>query len=145
MSREGDLMRRALRKRVLPLLAGMGFVGKTAHFQRRSELWLDLLTIQFHHHGGSFLLECGRTRRGDFQTHWGPLVPEAELEVAYLHRRARLIDQSEFGWFAFAGFGEDLALYDAVAQRVAGLLPQLDDWLTGQGTGSAIQAHGPAV
>jgi len=91
MPSEGDLMRSALKKAVLPELERFGFDGKGLHFQRRGES-LDLLDFQYWKHGGEFILEVGRCSRGDLHTSWGEIVPEVSITVAHLSplERARL-------------------------------------------------------
>lgn len=145
MSREGDLMRKALRKHLLPALVAAGFSGRTNHFMRLLPAAQDLLSIQYWKYGGSFVLEFGRRERGPLHTSWGPVVPEDELQVAYLPvgDRARLQDRNAprddvFGGFSFAGFEEDTARYEALGARVAGCLPQVEAWLS-------TRARGPDV
>ena len=135
MSREGDLLRKSLRKYLLPELKKFGFIGKTSSFQRTDSEFLDLLSIQYWKYGGEFILEFARQGRGDLLTSWGVLVPEAKLDVAYVSplNRARLIrgpKASGFGGFRFGRFGEDSESYDQLALHVASLLPQVDAWLT---------------
>ena len=146
MSRDGDRMRKALRRHVLPALAAMGFTGKASHFQRAGDAHLDLLSIQYWKYGGEFILEFARTQRGDLHTSWGDVVPEAKLEVAYVapSSRARLVQSprggaSGFGGFRFDAFGEDAAAYDALARDVAALLPQVDAWLERREAGSHVR------
>jgi len=135
MSREGDLLRKSLRKYLLPELREFGFIGKSSSFQRAGSEFLDLLSIQYWKYGGEFILEFARRSRGDLLTSWGVLVPESKLDVAYVSplERARLIMRpraSGFGGFIFGGFGGDAAPYDQLALHVASLLPQVDAWLT---------------
>ena len=136
MSREGDMMRGSFRSILIPALASRGFRGKRTAFRRLGPDYLDLLSIQYWKYGGSFVLEFGRTVRGDFQTSWGPTIPEDELDVSHLPppRRARLEDRDPlpddiFHGFKFEGFGSNPIPYDALARRVAELVPQVDAWL----------------
>lgn len=133
MSREGNLMRKALRKHFLPEMLRLGFVGTRSSFQRLGSDFLDLLSIQYWKYGGEFILEFARRERGDLITSWGELVPESKLEVAYVNplNRARLVratNTSNFGGFQFGTFGNDVAAYDVLAARVAALLVQADNW-----------------
>src|SRR5688572_28138412 len=150
MSREGDLMRKALRKHLLPALARLGFTGNAAHFQRARADTLDLLSIQYWKHGGEFVLEFARRGRGDFVASWGEVVPEAKLDVAYADvlGRARLEgrrnSRSGFHGFAFDQLGEDAAAYEAIALRVVELLPQVDAWLERSEAGDHVRPLGVA-
>ena len=147
MSREGDLMRKALRRHLLPALASLGFTGKSSKFQRLLPDSQDLLSIQYHKYGGSFILEFGRRERGPLHTTWGSVVPEEKLEVIYLlpTQRGRLQEaeaegQDLFAGFSFQGFGEDTGKYEALASRVATLLPQVDAWLSSGTKGANLHA-----
>jgi hypothetical protein len=145
MSREGDLMRKAFRKHLVPALVAAGFVGKSIHFMRLRDDSQDLLSIQYWKYGGSFILEFGRRDRGPLHTAWGPVIPEESLEVAYLPvgDRARLQERDAppddtFAGFSFADFGEDVAKYERLALRVASDLPQVDAWLSRREVGPDI-------
>lgn len=145
MSREGDLMRKAFRKHLIPALAAAGFVGKSSNFMRLRDDAQDLLSIQYWKYGGSFILEFGRRDRGPLQTTWGPIIPEESLEVAYLPvgDRARLQArdaslEDTFAGFNFAEFGEDIAKYEHLALRVVSYLPQVDAWLSRREVGPDI-------
>jgi hypothetical protein len=145
VSREGDLLRKALRKHLLPQLRELGFNGKTSTFQRANPDSLDLLSIQYWKYGGEFILEFARFERGELLTSWGEVVPEAKLDVAYVSPldRARLVRgtrPSGFGGFRFGKFGEDLGSYDQLALEVASLLPQVERWLTRREIGPNISA-----
>ena len=147
MSREGDLMRKAIRRHLVPALEGMGFTGKSSKFQRLLPDHQDLLTIQYHKYGGSFVLEFGRRERGPLHTSWGPVVPEEKLEVMYLlpTQRGRLQEgeaeaQDLFSGFSFQNFGEDSSKYQGLACRVASLLPQVDAWLSAGTRGTNVHA-----
>jgi hypothetical protein len=150
MSREGDFMRKALRKHLIPGLAAAGFAGKSIHFMRLSEESQDLLAVQYWKYGGSFILEFGRRARGPLHTSWGPVIPEEQLEVAYLPLadRARLQARDAapddlFAGFRFAGFGDDLARYERLAMRVTGHLPQVEAWLCRREVGPDVVRLSP--
>ena len=149
MSREGDLMRRALKRHLMPALNTRGFTGKTSAFQRKTAQWMDLLDVQYGKYGGQFILEFGRRERGELKTSWGEVVSEDKLNVAHLSplRRARLEERGPsmgplMRGFSFEGFGEEAARYDALASRVAALLPQVEGWLEGGVLGSHIHSLG---
>lgn len=76
MSREGDLMRKALMRHLLPALDRLEFTGKSSKFQRLLPEAQDLLAIQHQEQGGSFILEFGHSEVGSLHTSWGVLVPE---------------------------------------------------------------------
>jgi hypothetical protein len=152
MSRETSLIRRAIRRHLLPALDGFGFHGGASSFRRVLPDCLDLLSVQFWKHGGEFILEFARCQRGDLTTAWGETVPEARLEIAYVSplARARLVKDtphstSGFFGFEFAGFGEDGPAYDALVQSVASLLPQVDAWLVSGAVGANIRPFSPAM
>jgi len=145
MSREGDMMRGSFKSILIPALARRGFRGNRSTFRRFGPDYLDLLTIQYWKYGGSFVLEFGRTVRGDFQTSGGPIIPEEKMDVAYLvpTARARLeerdpLPDDSFHGFKFDGFGSDPNPYDALAKRVTALLPQIDAWLIRGVAGSSV-------
>lgn len=151
MSREGDLMRKALRRHLVPALQQLGFTGTPSTFRRAGDGWIDLLSVQHWKYGGEFILEFARRgERGPLHTSWGETVPEEKLDVAYLDpmQRARLQQRSfvasaadgGFGGFRFQGFGEDPRAYDALAGEVVALLPQVDAWLQTRRAGSHVHA-----
>ena len=151
MSREGELLRRAFKRHLVPRLTSLGFAGKSSNFQRLTATAQDLLSIQYWKYGGSFILEFGRRERGPLLTAWGEIVPEEALDVAYLpiSDRARLQERTEvspeiFGGFRFDGFGEDVEKYDALALRVAAMLPQVDAWLSRREVGPDVRPFGEA-
>jgi hypothetical protein len=149
MSLEGELMRKALKKVLLPELNRIGFTGTSSNFQRRSAENLDLLSIEYWKYGGQFILEFARSKRGALNTSWGEVVQEEKIGVAHISplQRARLqrtLEASEdlFRGFKFSGFGEDLAKYIALAHEVAALLPQVNAWLESGAAGENIHTLG---
>lgn len=140
MSRDGDRMRKALRRHLVPALDALGFCGGPSRFRRFREELQDLVSIQYWKYGGRFILEFGSRTRGPLHTSWGEVVAEDAVDVTYLPvgDRARLQDRRAppddlFGGFAFDGIGDDASGYDDLARHVAALLPQVDAWLrTGQ-------------
>ncbi|NCA72532.1 MAG: hypothetical protein EOM91_21225 [Sphingobacteriia bacterium] len=142
-------MRKAFRKHLVPALAAAGFVGKSIHFMRLRGDARDLLSIRYWKYGGSFILEFGRRGRGPLQTAWGAVIPEGELEVAYLpvRDRERLQERDAppddtFSGFSFAGFGEDVLEYERLARRLAGCLPQVEAWLSHREVGPDVATFG---
>jgi len=153
MSREGELMRKAIKRHLLPALERLGFTGTSSKFQRLLPESQDLLAIQYFKYGGSFILEFGRRERGSLHTGWGPVVPEEKLEVIYLPvtLRGRLQETEAeteaeadilFAGFSFRDFGEEVDTYDKLAKRVAGLLPQIDAWLSTGAKGPNVHTFG---
>lgn len=146
MSREGDLMRRAIKRILAPALQAHGFVARGPGHQRVEGPWLDLLSLQYWKYGGEFVLEFARRARGPLQTSWGPLVAEEDLDVAYVNPldRARLrptasVAGPSLQGFHFAGFGEDPERYLALATEAAALLPQVDAWLRDGHAGPGVR------
>jgi hypothetical protein len=146
MSREGDLMRRAIKRRLQPAIEHLGFVGKLPSMQRKNPDSLDVLGIQYWKYGGEFILEFGRCELGDRHNPWG-VVPEAKIQYGHLNplERARLEQRGPnigkgFRGFSFQGFGEDIGKYEALVEEVIPLLPQIDAWLEKRGAGSHVHA-----
>ena len=145
MSREGDSMRRSLKRLLFPELSRLGFVRMGAGFARIEEDYLDLLSVQYSKYGGEFVLEFARTTYRDPAT--GAVVPEHKMDVTGLgfEMRARLEQRpkkhtSQLNGFQFSGFGDSSAKFDTLAAEVAALLPQVDSWLRTGTVGTHI--HG---
>jgi hypothetical protein len=146
MSTEDALMRKSLKKWLVPALTERGFVGHRWEFQRRGEK-LDLVTVQFGKYVGEFILEAASCPRGDLHTAWGEVVPEEKITSAHVSplERARLEGApggDGLRGFSFVGFGEDQAKYEALARAVVGLLPELDHWLATRETGKNVRTIG---
>ncbi len=138
-------MRRALKRVLVPALVSHGFVLRGKGYQRREGEFLDLLSVQYWKYGGEFILEFVRRKQGPLQTNWGPLIPEDEIDVAYVAPldRARLQQLGSAAGpslrgFQFVGFGEESGRYKNVAQAVVVLLPQVDQWLKTKQTGPNV-------
>lgn len=136
MSRNGDLMRKALKRHWLPEMTRLGFVGAGSHYRRLEPEAQDLLTLQYWKFGGEFILEFARRCRGPFETTWGKPIPESEMEVIYLNplERARLEQRGpltgpHLRGFDFSTFGEDAGEYEKLALHVPALMPCVDHWL----------------
>ena len=146
MSREGDLMRRALKRQLFPALKALGFAGGPSYFRRTETDSLDLLTIQYWKYGGEFILEFARRPRGPLKTSWGKVVEEDKLDVAYVHPvdRARLVENMEregpnLHGFEYAGFGDNENKYLELATNVSQLLSQVDNWLAKREIGPNVR------
>lgn len=133
MSRESNLMRKALREHLQPQLTASGFSGGPVNYSRFRDDLQDVLSVQFWKYGGSFILEFGYRTRGPLMTTWGEAFQEDAVTIACLplSARARLQNQSslqdeDFAGFRFKDFGEHSNHYDSLAIKVAELLPQVD-------------------
>ncbi|MEN9868171.1 MAG: hypothetical protein RL748_3761, partial [Pseudomonadota bacterium] len=106
MASNGDHMRNALKRFLLPEIADFGFVGKPVAFHRVRDNYHDLLSIQYWKYGGKFILEFARRERGPFVTSWGPVIPEEKLEIGYIDvlQRARLEQCGPRAGKGFRGF-----------------------------------------
>ena len=143
----GSLMRKSLKRHLIPELARIGFSGGALHFQRLEPETQDLLSLQYWKYGGEFILEFARRPRGPFATSWGPIVPENKLDVAYINPldRARLQQAGKSAGqhmrgFTYEIFGDDIAQYECLAKQVASLVPHIDDWLRHGNTSAHVQA-----
>jgi hypothetical protein len=108
---------------------------------------MDLLSVQYWKYGGEFILEFARVHRGDLQGTWDELVPGEKRHVEHTSPldRGRLEDRSRpspsgFRGFRFDGFGDKVEAYEALAQHVVALLPQLETWLAGDPPGPNIHS-----
>jgi len=103
MSREE--MNAALDAYLVPALRQRGFKGSLLHFRRRREGKVDLVTIQFDRHGGSFVVEISGCDSEGITTHWGKHVPASKVTAHDIHpnKRHRLgaSGQSADHWFRF--------------------------------------------
>jgi hypothetical protein len=149
MPSSGDLMRKALRKELLPALKRLGFVGKTSDFQRHREPILDLLSIQWGRYGGEFILEFGSCATGPLQVPWGEAIAEAKITVVHVNplRRARLVPAvpsqgTQLHGFFSGSFGEDATQYQALVSSVSPLLEQVVAWLDSGVVGPNIRPLG---
>ena len=146
MSREDALMRKSLKKWLVPALRERGFASNGWEFQRQGEK-LDLVAVQFGKYGGEFILEAASRPRGDLHTTWGEVVPEEKVTSAHvsLLERARLEGApggAGLRGFSFVGFGEDREKYETLARVVVGLLPELESWLITKEAGTNVRAIG---
>jgi Domain of unknown function (DUF4304) len=146
MPSPGDLMRKALKKLLLPRLSQIGFSGKGNEFQRKRGDQLDLLSLQWGKYGGEFVIEFASRPVGLLRTSWGEDIPEVNITTAHVHPldRARLLPADESAGlqlhgFQFANFEDDLSKYESLAQDVASLLTQVDSWLVGKVKGANVR------
>jgi len=89
---QSRLVRRVLKKTLVPVFEDEGFQGKFTEFQRHEKGELHLLSVTFDKHGGGFFLEFAKHPMGDLKTDWGEVILERELTVAHapFDSRARL-------------------------------------------------------
>ena len=79
----------ALRTVFVPELVGRGFRGPFPHFRRTSNLHVDILTVQFNRHGGSFVLEIAQCEPNGVTTYWGKLIPPTKVRSWDINFRKR--------------------------------------------------------
>lgn len=127
-------MTAALKRELVPALLGRGFTGAYPRYRRETATTIEFVAIFYDKPGTRFFLEFGAHARGDKQTSWGEVVPEAKLTLEHvaLDRRARLQVRGGRGstsedWFDCRFDAE--AQCQALAAQVAALLPQVEAWL----------------
>ena len=133
MKAPGELMRDALKRHLHPALRTYGFSGKSTLHRLKPDRH-DILAVQMHKYGGSFILEFSRIPRGPLETSWSEPIPEEKITVAHtpVSSRARLVDPTSedlFEGFNYADFGDSLHHFDELAKHVASLTAQIDSWL----------------
>lgn len=141
-------MNRALKRALVPALAAAGFAGRYPRYRRVEAARIAFVAV-FHDKAGTrFFLEFGTHERGDKRTSWGDVVTEDALLLEHVpfDRRARLQARTGRGsvdadWFAYGSFDDDAA-FDALAQAVAAMLPQVERWLADGTTGPNVHATG---
>jgi hypothetical protein len=104
MSDSRDQMIAALREIILPVLRDMGFKGSFPHFRRIRDTQIDLLTFQFSHYGGSFVVEVAHCEPGGFTTPWGKHIPPKQVRAHDINQRLRLGSnppKQQDHWFHF--------------------------------------------
>lgn len=142
-------MSKALKRELVPSLERLGFGGKFPRYRREMPGAIEFLAIWYDNAATAFFIEFGTHARGDKQTSWGELVPEAKLMLEHVPITARLRLQADCSggsitqhWFQFGAFGEDGARYDALARRVAALLPQVEAWFRSGERGPNLHRNG---
>jgi len=115
-----------LRNVVVPLLRAKGFRGSMPHFRRPHEKGIDLLTFQFDHWGGGFVIEIARSPSDGVTMHWGAKVSPSKVTAHDLDERHRLQPRSGSGrddWFRF-----DDGNCQVASRQVISLLPAAERW-----------------
>ena len=140
---QNQIVRRILKKALVPILVGEGFQGKFPDFQRLEKEDLHLLSIVFDKNGGGFFLEFTSHPPGDMETSWGEAISERELTVAHTHfeSRARLQQNGHPNslsedWFRFDRLSENEI--EELVQHVGSLISQINDWLREKRVGQNI-------
>jgi hypothetical protein len=67
----GGAARKIMRTVFVPALVERGFRGPFPHFRRITKQRMDILTVQFNRHGGSFVLEIAQCDPSGVTTYWG--------------------------------------------------------------------------
>ena len=141
-------MTAALKRLLVPSLTSAGFEGRFPRFCRRVGGTLQFLAVFFDKQNTAFFLEFGAHPCGEKLTSWGEVVPEEKLllEHVLFNRRARLQANCEGGsmvdqWFCFAAY-ETEKEYNALAELVAGMLPQVEAWFASALVGPNLSANG---
>lgn len=128
-------MESALKRSVADHLRPAGFTGSLPHLRRRSETRIDLVSMQFHSGGGSFIVEVASCGPNGYTTSWGKHIEPGKVRARDIsHPRPRLgsafFPDSGDHWFVFgprsyetsnAGV-EPSAHYDAIASEVIRLI-----------------------
>jgi len=139
----------ALKRQLVPALKELGFSGTFPRYRRETPNAIELLAVWYDKAATAFFLEFGTHARGDKQTSWGELVPEAKLLLEHVpfNKRIRLQARCSGGsmprdWFQFGAFGDDEADYNTLAQRVTSHLPQVEAWFRSAEIGPNLRAMG---
>jgi hypothetical protein len=145
---QNQIVRRILKKTLVPILEAGGFHGNFPDFQRLEKDYLHLLSIVFDKNGGGFFLEFISQPPGDMKTSWGEVIPEQDLTVAHTHieSRARLQQNGHPNslsedWFRFEKLSENEI--EGLVQHVGSLIPQVNDWLREKRVGQNISTTEP--
>jgi len=67
-------MESALKRAIRAHLRPRGFVGSLPHLRRRSADRIDLISVQFHSAGGSFVVEVAACGPTGYTTSWGRAI-----------------------------------------------------------------------
>jgi uncharacterized protein DUF4304 len=98
-------MERALREEVRDELRPLGFRGSFPHLRRLKESHIELVSIQFHSAGGSFVIEVAACPPAGITTSWGKRVPPTEVTARDIAPRRPRLGSPTFPigdhWFEF--------------------------------------------
>lgn len=116
------------RKRLfVPALRERGFKGSRPHFRRLGKGRVDLLTVQFNRHGGSFVIEISSCAPEGVTTSWGKKILPSQVRAWDMHPNERsrlgtLGPGTDGHWFRF----DDGTPTDEVAKSAALFLVEAD-------------------
>jgi Domain of unknown function (DUF4304) len=122
MGFERKEMEAALKRSVVPFLRGVGFRGTFPHFRRTSEVGVELLTFQFHWHGGGFVVETARCTSIGIVTRWGKAIHPDQAKATDLPPDSRRRIQANDNGGPSAWFRFDDGRFDNAARQVLQVL-----------------------
>src|SRR5437667_469435 len=97
----------ALKNLVLNELRARGFTGSLPHLRRRSSERIDLLSIQYHSAGGSFVVEVASCGAEGSTTGWGKQIPPQKVTAQNIAAPRPRLGSPTFPvgdhWFTFGG------------------------------------------
>ena len=117
-----------LNRIAVPALRARGFSGSFPHFRRVLEDRTDLVTFQFDHYGGGFVVEIAKCPPGKFETALGEQIAPNKLTAHHLHpsqrRRLGAPDAGQDHWFRYDGAKgrQRQDIFDSLAEHVSELL-----------------------
>jgi hypothetical protein len=123
MTRDRDMINKAIKDLVIPEFRTLGFRGALPHFRRCTGGEHQMLMLFFNKHGGSFYIEAGRIsfqRVSELREYWrdaGKELKDGSLTVGHCHpnERARLgpngFIPGEDHWFTFGPDNANEAVY----------------------------------
>ena len=142
-------MSKALKREFVPALRRQSFEGSFPRYRRETPNAIEFLAIWYDKAATAFFIEFGTHVRGDKQTSWCEIVPEAKLILEHVPFTARLRLQADCSggsstenWFRFGAYGEDDSAYEALAHSVAALLPQVEAWFRSAELGPNLHRNG---
>ena len=127
-------MEAALRRATARHLRPLGFSGSLPHLRRRSDTRVDLLSVQFHSAGGSFVVEVAACGTNGYTTSWGQHIEPAKVRAQHISSPRPRLGSATFPvgdhWFVFGRRSyesgndriEATAHYDTIASEVIRLV-----------------------
>ena len=119
----------ALRAVFAPALVARGFKGPFPHFRRTTNQRVDILTVQFNRHGGSFVLEIAQCDPNGVTTYWVKHIAPTKVrswDIIYTkrHRLGAIFGQRPGRWFRF----DDGTPLQEIAATAASYLDEAEAW-----------------
>jgi Domain of unknown function (DUF4304) len=71
----------ALRKMTAESLRPRGFTGSIPHLRRRRDNRVELVSVQYHSAGGSFVVEVAACGPEGYTTSWGKAIPATKVRA----------------------------------------------------------------